>query len=225
MSTIMVADAQPLYRAGLVATLQNHLAVTDVREEADYHGVLRGLSAAPDTQLLSVDLDLPGMNELAGLPRLRQHNPGLKVVVVAWPQARRSILNALAAGAHGYVPKQLSAAEMAAGFRTVLGGQIYVPPVVCDLPSGARHDGDGAPPNHAELLTHRQREVLTLLSAGKSNKEIARALMIAESTVKVHITAAFRLLGVRSRMAAAAVLQRHTAVSDQPDLPGFSLSA
>ena len=223
METIMVADAQPLYRAGLVATLHNHLAAADIREEADYAGVLRGLLAAPDTRMLSVDLDLPGMTALDGVRHLRRHQPDLKVVVVAWPQARRSILNALAAGAHGYVPKQFAAAEMAAGFRSVLAGQIYVPPMVCDLPSDARPDDMS--PGHAELLTQRQREVLSLLSVGKSNKEIARSLQIAESTVKVHITAAFRLLGVHSRMAAVAALQRRSMSGDQPDLPGLSISA
>ena len=217
----MVADDQPLYRAGLVATLRNHLAADDVREEADYGGVIRGLTSAPDTRLLSVDVDLPGMGALDGIRRLRHHHPELKVVVVAWPPARKSILNALSAGAHGFISKRCAPDEMAASFRSVLDGNIYIPPTVSDLQPETRAEPFDAP----HLLTCRQRQVLTLLAAGKSNKEIGRALMISESTVKVHLTAAFRQLGVHSRMAAAMALQAQALPSGQPDLPGLSASA
>ena len=119
------------------------------------------------------------------------------------------MFDALAAGAHGYVPKQHSPPQMVAGFQAVLKGNIYVPASVCDEPTTAIDPSpcDGQP----RLLTQRQREVLTLLTIGKSNKEIARDLMISESTVKVHLAAAFRLLGVRSRMAAAAALREFKA--------------
>lgn len=217
----MVADDQPLYRAGLVATLRNHLAADDVREEADYGGVIRGLTSAPDTRLLSVDVDLPGMGALEGIRRLRHHHPELKVVVVAWPPARKSILNALSAGAHGFISKRCAPDEMAASFRSVLDGNIYIPPTVSDLQPETRAEPFDAP----HLLTCRQRQVLTLLAAGKSNKEIGRALMISESTVKVHLTAAFRQLGVHSRMAAAMALQKHEPPYGQLDLPGLSESA
>lgn len=217
----MVADSQPLYRAGLVATLYNHLAAEDVREEADFFGVLKGLAAAPETEMVSLDLELPGMGALQGIRRLRQHHSRLKVVVIAWPQEQRSIFDALAAGAHGYLPKQYSPAKMAAGFRSVLDGNIYVPPSLCDATSEGRR-ADAGCVDHANLLTRRQREVLTLLATGRSNKEIARSLMIAESTVKVHVTAAFRLLGVHSRMAAAAALHRLPASGGQPMLPGLT---
>jgi DNA-binding NarL/FixJ family response regulator len=220
----MVADSQPLYRAGLVATLQNHLAAEHVREEADFCGVLKGLAAAPETELVSVDFDLPGMDALQGIRRLRQHHSRLKVVVIAWPQEQRSIFDALAAGAHGYLPKQYAPVKMAAGFRSVLDGNIYVPASLCEIPpEGRRCDAGFVDP--ANLLTRRQREVLTLLATGRSNKEIARSLMIAESTVKVHVTAAFRLLGVHSRTAAAAALRHYPASGGQPTLPGISGAA
>ncbi|MNR09134.1 CsgBAC operon transcriptional regulatory protein [compost metagenome] len=106
---------------------------------------------------------------------------------------------------------------MAASFRSVLDGNIYIPSTVCDVQAEPRPDVHDGP----HLLTCRQRQVLTLLTAGKSNKEIGRALMISESTVKVHLTAAFRQLGVHSRMAAAAALQQQRG-SSQPDLPGLS---
>ena len=220
MTRFMVADDQPLCRAGLVATLRHHLAVEEVCEEADYSGVLRTLAAAPETHLLSVDLELPGMGELDGIRQLRRRHPDLKVVVVGWPVARRSVFNVLSAGAHGFIPKRSAPDEMAASFRSVLDGHIHIPPTICDLPPDMRDAAAG----DARLLTCRQRQVLTLLTAGKSNKEIARALMISESTVKVHLTAAFRQLGVHSRMAAAAALQQRGLGQVQPDLPGLAAS-
>lgn len=219
----MVADSHPLYRAGLTATLQSRLAVTDICEASDYCGVLNGLSRTSSIGLLAVDLGLPGMHELEGLRNLRVHTPAMKVIVIGWPEDRRSILDALAAGAHGYLPKQVSAAEIAAGFRAVIDGQIYVPPGVADLRPGARHASPDSS-DHRSLLTQRQREVLSLLTTGKSNKEIARALAITESTVKVHVTAAFRMLGVHSRMAAAEALRRSPPPDPQPSLPGLSAS-
>lgn len=221
MDKFIVADDQPLYRAGLVATLRSHLAVGDIHEVADFGGVIRGLNSAPETRLLSIDFELPGMDTLEGIRRLRHQYLGLKVVVVAWPPERKSILNALSAGAHGVVSKRCAPDEMAASFKAVLDGNIYIPPAVCDLQTETRRDT----PSDASLLTCRQRQVLTLLAAGKSNKEIGRALMISESTVKVHLTAAFRQLGVHSRMAAAMALQKHGPPSGQLDLPGLSASA
>lgn len=224
METIMVADAHPICRVGLAAMLQSHLAATDIYEAQDYSGVINGLSETGGIGLLAVDLGLPGMNELEGIRRLRAHSPAVKVMIIGWPDDRRSILDAVAAGAHGYLPKQVSGAEMANGFRTVIDGHIYLPPTVADLRSGAQQDTSESN-DHRTLLTHRQREVLSLLTTGKSNKGIARILGISESTVKVHVTAAFRLLGVHSRMAAAETLRRPGAADTQPSLPGFTPSA
>ncbi|KTE08105.1 hypothetical protein ATE76_16185 [Sphingopyxis sp. H093] len=98
--------------------------------------------------------------------------------------------------------------EMLQAFRQVMAGQVYVPPIVSDVDAEVRATGSsGSHQASLSSLTERQREVLAHMSMGKSNKEIARSLRISESTVKVHVAAAFRLLGVHNRVGAVAALQ------------------
>jgi len=113
------------------------------------------------------------------------------------------------AGMVGCVPKDLSAAALAGAIATILDGHSYHPP-------GGSAPADQAPPasdvtrfaDHE--LTERQSEVLRLLAMGRSNREIARLLNIAEGTVKVHVNAAFRVLGVHNRVSAAAAIRRRS---------------
>jgi DNA-binding NarL/FixJ family response regulator len=223
MAKVLVADSQVLCRRGLMAVLQRDVGLTKVVEAGDFTECISAIGSDPAITLAVIDLSLPGMCEVAGLRQLRLHHAGVRVVVVGWSQDRNQVLATLAAGAHAYVFKQSSAADMATAFRAVLGGQIYIPAGVSDV-FGSDPVQRPQPQRAGQpILTDRQREVLTLLSAGKSNKEIGRALSIAEGTVKVHIAAAFRVLGVHNRVSAAAALKgvpvRET-YSD-PLLPGL----
>ncbi|MGZ9113799.1 MAG: LuxR C-terminal-related transcriptional regulator [Brevundimonas sp.] len=226
MDQVLVADANPLCREGLSAILRQLYEPEAVLTVSDLAGAVHYLSQPTPVTLLVVDLALPGLEELEGMQRLRMKYSGLRVVAVAWGEDRNSALAALGAGAHGYVPKTLSAPDMLTAFRTVMGGQVYVPPMVADM---ARQVSRNPPPAcglaPGVSLTARQRDVIQLLSAGRSNKQIARALSIAEGTVKVHMTAAFRTLGVHNRVSAAAAMRnRDIWREDEPFLPGLSRS-
>jgi DNA-binding NarL/FixJ family response regulator len=203
---ILVADNHPLCRAGLATMLTCDLGVTGLSEAGNFSETLTMLAHGSGIGLVTVNLGLPGMGRAQGLRQLRTEFPSVRVVVVTETRDRDSILEALDAGVHGYIPKGLSAQEMVAAFRSVIAGQIYVPALISDVsvkptPPRTSHD-----PMQDACLTDRQFEVLGLLAAGHSNKEIARALRIAEGTVKVHITAAFRMLGVHNRVSAAAAI-------------------
>jgi len=124
---------------------------------------------------------------------------------------RTDMLASLGAGFHGFISKHQPDAEILAGINDVLSGRIYVPSLVVETDDGNSLGGNCsseaplASPIDAHILklTKRQREVLSLLARGLSNKEIARALAIAEATTKIHLAALLRALGVRNRTEAA----------------------
>lgn len=177
----------------------------------------------PSIGLVTIDLGLPGLQKSAGLRDLRVRYPDVRVVVVAASRDRDVVLDALGAGVHGYIPKDVSVQETAEALRNVIAGHMYVPSFVSDLTARKEAAADASSPANDAALTSRQFEVLNLLAAGRSNKEIARLLSIAEGTVKVHIAAAFRMLGVHNRVSAAAAMQAR-AFSDDPFdtyLPGI----
>jgi DNA-binding NarL/FixJ family response regulator len=109
----------------------------------------------------------------------------------------------LSAGSHGFIPKNSSSLELEHALRATAGGQVFVSPMSAD-----RSAPESSQPRtfNESQLTARQKEVLDLLAAGKSNKQIAWALGISEGTVKVHVNAAFRTLGVHNRVNATTAL-------------------
>lgn len=186
--------------------LSRDLQIAVIREAASFSEMLAVIARDPEIGLVTINLGLPGLRGGEGLRRLRMDHPSLLVVVVASTRDREPVLDALCAGVHGYIPNDLPTDEMLEAFRTVFSGHIYVPSLVSDV-SATRPLAETPRAAHENGLTERQHQVLQLLAFGKSNKEIARMLRIAEGTVKVHITAAFRLLGVHNRVSAAAALQ------------------
>lgn len=203
---IVVADHHPLCRAGLASLLSEHFVIGELVQASDFPHTLAALARSSGTAMVTVNMNLPGMNGIAGLRKLRADYPSLLLVVVAESRERELVLDALCAGVHGYILKATPVVEMARAFESILAGHIYVPPLVSDVTVKASASAVVTPSSSA-ALTDRQFEVLKLVAAGRSNKEIARSLFIAEGTVKVHITAAFRALGVHNRVSAAAALR------------------
>lgn len=219
---VVVADNHPLCRAGLASLISDHFEVGELVQASDFAHTLAAIARASSTTMVTVNMNLPGMNGVAGLRKLRADHPSLLLVVVAESRERELVLDALCAGVHGYVLKATPVVEMARAFETILAGHIYVPPLVSDVTARASATAVVAPTSSA-ALTDRQFEVLKLVAAGRSNKEIARSLFIAQGTVKVHITAAFRALGVHNRVSAAAALrnQPRNDNSSQVFFPGL----
>ncbi|MBX3511548.1 MAG: response regulator transcription factor [Hyphomonadaceae bacterium] len=202
----LIADDHELFRSGLRQLLIDDLGVAEVREAESLDQAIEILTNEGPYSLILVDLRMPGMNGAEALSALRDGWPEAKVAVVSAWEGRAEILAALAAGVHGYVPKSLPSAEIAAALRSILEGRIFAPAAL-----GRRDAGEAGPPPPAptgeDKLTLRQKEVLHELLKGQASKEIARTLDIAEGTVKIHLAAIYRALGVRTRAEAIARLR------------------
>ena len=160
----------------------------------DYPTLVEHVSAeVPD--LLLVDLNMPGMNGLDGLRRLRQRFPSLAVIVASGQDDPATIRGALATGINGFVPKSDSPALLLQALSTVRAGGVYIPARTL----GDFQNGQPPPTIDSSGLTPRQLDVLRLLLKGEPNKLIARQLGLTEGTVKVHIAAILRVLQVRNR--------------------------
>ena len=204
----LVADDHELFRSGMKQLLVDVLGAEDVREAETLDQAIEILTNEGAGDLILVDLRMPGMSGAEALAALRDGFPEAKVVVVSAWEERADIIAALSAGVHGYVTKSMPSAEIAAALQSVLEGRIFVPPALgrrdtVIAPQPAR----GVDAHANEKLTLRQREVLNELLKGMASKEIARTLDIAEGTVKIHLAAIYRALGVRTRAEAIAKLK------------------
>jgi len=200
----LIADDHELFRSGLRQLLVDALGAVEVREAETFDQAIDVLTNEGAGDLILVDLRMPGMSGAEALAALRDGFPDSKVAVVSAWEERAEILAALSAGVHGYIPKSLSSNEIAAAIRSILEGGIFVPPTLGRREPTATYN---APSVGSDKLTLRQREVLNELLKGQASKEIAPSLDIAEGTVKIHLAAIYRALGVRTRAEAIARLK------------------
>jgi DNA-binding NarL/FixJ family response regulator len=205
----LIADDHELFRSGLKQLLVDVLGAEDVREAETFDRAIDMLTNDGAGDLVLVDLRMPGMNGAEALAALRDGFPDAKIAVVSGWEERAEILAALGAGVHGYIPKSLPSAEIADALRSILDGRIYVPAAIGRREPGAPAASAPLAASGQDKLTGRQKEVLTELLKGQASKEIARTLDIAEGTVKIHLAAIYRALGVRTRAEAIARLKSH----------------
>ncbi|MBL0406551.1 response regulator transcription factor [Microvirga aerilata] len=205
--TALIADPNEFYRLGVGTLLTSRLGFGSVVEAAFLDEALDRLAEVDGISLALFDLALPDVKSAACLAAVRQCFPQTKTVVLSFSDRKQDILTALEAGVHGFIPKRMKPAELTSALDLILRGQIYVPSSVTALSSPSmemQQSHDTALRSSSTTdLTPRQREVLTLLVQGKSNKEIAKTLNLGEGTVKVHMAALFRTFGVNSRAAVA----------------------
>ncbi|SDJ72688.1 response regulator transcription factor [Billgrantia gudaonensis] len=211
MPTLMVADDHPLFREAIAAVIDAGLPGSRMLETDSLESTLHQAERhAEELDLLLLDLGLPDADGLAGLARLRQALPRLPVAIVSAEQDRRVVLEAIDLGAVGYIPKSTPREALLAALQRILEGQVYLPPDIMRRPREAATPTPGSTPDatlNARLgrLTDKQLEVLERMTRGESNKRIALALDIAETTVKTHVSAILRKLEVASRVQAILV--------------------
>ena len=204
---ILVADDHALFREGLSYVLARLGEPVETLQAEDGAAALALAEAHPDVDLVLLDLGMPGVDGLAGLRLLRARCPAVPVVILSGSEEPADVRLALDAGALGFISKSSSPEVMLSALRLVLSGGVYVPPSYIDRAQGMAVPITASPVDSLGL-TPRQLDVLRLLGRGHSNKEIARILDLAEGTVKLHISAILRTLGVHNRTRAVVAAAR-----------------
>jgi DNA-binding NarL/FixJ family response regulator len=200
---VAVADDHPLYREAVRLRLARLYADATVAEAASVEDLL-SLARPVDGpfRLILVDLRMPGMSGGASISRVVAAFPDSPVVLMSGVATAEDVRAAIHAGAKGFIPKTIASDLFSAAVRIVVDGGSYLPSdVLTDGTPAVTSASDGA----VERLTPRQQQVLVRLTAGASNKEIGRDLGLSEITVKLHVRAIFRKIGVRNRAEATAV--------------------
>jgi two-component system, NarL family, nitrate/nitrite response regulator NarL len=211
---IVIADDHPLYRDALATMFARAGDIEAIASAETLPAALEALSGG-DIALALLDLNMPGMQGVAGIATVRERFPDTRVAVISGSLAASQIREVLAAGACGYLPKTFTPDMILAAVRLMLSGAVYVPPDVlaqAEEPGAAR---DARGEAGAANLTPRELEVLRMLSKGSANKEIARAIGVAEVTVKLHTRRILEKLGVRNRAAAAALAVSRRLIPDE----------
>jgi two-component system, NarL family, nitrate/nitrite response regulator NarL len=212
---VLVIDDHPLVQEGVSAALESLADDVTVMAARDAEQGLGLAAEHPDLDLVLLDLALPGMSGFNLIGKLHERLPSLPVVVLSALEEPENVRHAINAGAMGFVPKSAATRVLIDVLQQVLEGNVTVPlalqssgpPVSHALP-GASTDPVAAGEPDVALLTLRQLEVLSRVCQGKTNKQIATELGLSEKTVKAHVTAIFKVLGVVNRTQAVLVARR-----------------
>ena len=194
---ILVADDHPIVRDGLVAVLLTQPDFDVVGESATGPETIERV-AALDPDVVLLDLEMPELDGVETLRRLRERDPEIRVIVFTAFDTDERIVKAVQAGAQGYLLKGVPRGEIFSAVRIVHGGGALLQPVVASKLLG-RVRRAVEPSSSPDALTDRELEVLRLLAQGQTNKEIAAALVITERTVKFHVSSILGKLGAGNR--------------------------
>ncbi len=199
---VLVVDDHPLVRQGLRAFLSSREGIAVVAEAADgLEAVRKAASVRPDVILM--DLVMPGMDGITAIGALRQAGSAAPVVVLTSSASEEHVLPAVRAGASGYLLKDADPSEVERAIRAAAAGQALVDPAVAARLLREVAAPSASPVTGIDDLTAREREVLMLVASGRTNRQIARSLGVAEKTVKTHVSHVLGKLGVADRTQAA----------------------
>ncbi|MFF3843595.1 response regulator [Streptomyces sp. NPDC001930] len=203
---VLLVDDHQVVRRGLRTFLEVQDDIEVVGEASDgAEGVARAEELRPDVVLM--DVKMPGTDGIEALKRLRELDNPARVLIVTSFTEQRTVVPALRAGASGYVYKDIDPDALAGAIRSVHAGHVLLQPEVAGalLAQDDSHGGTG----RGSTLTEREREVLGLIADGRSNREIARALVLSEKTVKTHVSNILMKLDLADRTQAALWAVRH----------------
>ena len=221
MIRVLLVDDQDLVRAGLRGVLRQQFGFEIAGECADGTEVLAAVAdCEPDIVLM--DVRMPLLDGVAATRRLRAERPSMPVLALTTFDDDEALAGMLRAGAAGFVLKEIPGEQLHRAVRIVAEGGAWLDPAVTSRVLAVYRTAPAAPPappRTLDLLTSREREVLSLIGQGHTNAEIARQLFVGEGTVKTHINHVFTKLNLRDRAAAIIFAYDHNLIERDPRTP------
>lgn len=203
---VLLVDDHQVVRRGLRTFLEVQEDIEVVGEASDgAEGIAAAEELRPDVVLM--DVKMPGMDGIEALRTLRERDNPARVLIVTSFTEQRTVVPALRAGAAGYVYKDIDPEALAGAIRSVHAGHVLLQPEVAGALLAQEENNGGQ--GRGTSLTDREREVLGLIADGRSNREIARALVLSEKTVKTHVSNILMKLDLADRTQAALWAVRH----------------
>lgn len=199
---VLLADDHPLVCKAIGEVAASVRPGTIVEELGSLAALLDALKTDPDADLILLDLNLPDCSGFTGIRTLRDNHPAIPVAIITALRDQTIIDRAIGLGASAFIPKSTPLHDIRAAIAAVLDGEIWLP---------ARHQAPAPPDDLLADLTPAQMKIVSCLERGLLNKQIAFEIGVTEFTVKAHMTAAFRKLGVSNRTQAIMVLQQQRA--------------
>jgi len=193
---IIIADDHPLFRQALLGTLKAKLTYTTWLEAQTIEELEQQLTNHNDSDLLLLDLNIPGAHGFNTLIHVRNHFPQIPVVIVSAHEDHDTISKAMEYGAAGFVPKSTPVDDIYSAIVAVLSGNIWLP---ASFEQSQNKNEDSNIAERVASLTQQQYRILMMFAQGMLNKQIAYDLNVSEATIKAHATAIFRKLDVRNR--------------------------
>lgn len=204
---IIIADDHPLFRAALRQAVTQAVPGVEIVEADSLAAVQEAVEKHGDADLVLLDIHMPGTHGFSGLVFLRGQHPGVPVVVVSGSEETHVMQRAIAYGASGFIPKSAPLETISEAIASVLEGEEWLPQELTDNMDDVSEEDQQFAAALASL-TPQQFRVLTMLTEGLLNKQIAYELSVSEATIKAHVTAILRKLGVHSRTQAVIAAQR-----------------
>jgi DNA-binding NarL/FixJ family response regulator len=205
---ILIADDHPMVRGALALAVDAAFGSAEILESASFDELIGHLEGIGVADLILLDLLIPGVSGFSGLLKLRSSFPETPVVMISALEDRRLVEEAIGLGAAGFIPKSTPRHEIVGALQTVAAGRVYFPAEVQTRSPSVAAAAETEIAQRLASLTAQQLRVLQLLGTGKLNKEIAYELDIAETTVKVHVSAILQKLNVYSRTQAVVLASR-----------------
>lgn len=193
---IIIAEDHPLFRQALLGTLKPKLSHTSWIEAQTINELEQKIQENSDSDLLLLDLNIPGAHGFSTLIHVRNHFPQIPVVVISAHEDHATISKAMKFGASGFVPKSTPVESIFAAIMKVLSGDIWLPESFQNIKEENDNSDIAA---RVASLTQQQYRILMMFAQGLLNKQIAYDLHVSEATIKAHATAIFRKLDVRNR--------------------------